>query len=156
MCPLTLQHAWCILSAQSTHIQHIAHVHFTATPCRFTPHTSHLTLHTSHFTLHTSHLTLHTAHFTGCASFRTPAHVRREWEEEYGVRGVQGEEYEECMNHVCSRLGVHEGVGVCDGVCMQLPHVCICNSRMYTHSCTHTSMYTHVHVHTHMTTHDHT
>ncbi|KAL4425046.1 hypothetical protein ABPG77_001824 [Micractinium sp. CCAP 211/92] len=44
-----------------------------------------------------------------CASFRTPAHVRREWAEEHGLPAFAGKKYDRALDAVCARLGVRTG-----------------------------------------------
>ena len=49
-----------------------------------------------------------------CASFRTPAHVRKEWSADLGLEAFAGAEYERALDAVCERLHVRTGalVGV--------------------------------------------
>ncbi|MBX3083190.1 MAG: GMC family oxidoreductase N-terminal domain-containing protein [Anaerolineae bacterium] len=42
-----------------------------------------------------------------CASFRTPDHVLREWEQIYGVTGFTGEDYQAALDAVSARINVN-------------------------------------------------
>ncbi|PRW45373.1 Long-chain-alcohol oxidase FAO1 [Chlorella sorokiniana] len=44
-----------------------------------------------------------------CASFKTPPHVRREWEEQHGLPQFASPEYDAALDAVCSRVGVRLG-----------------------------------------------
>lgn len=44
-----------------------------------------------------------------CASFRTPAHVRREWAQALGLPDFEGPKYDAALDLVCERLSVHTG-----------------------------------------------
>jgi long-chain-alcohol oxidase len=41
------------------------------------------------------------------ASFKTPLHVRKEWAEEYGLPAFASEEFDQAVETVCKRIGVH-------------------------------------------------
>ncbi len=43
------------------------------------------------------------------ASFRTPAHVRREWAQEYGLAVFESARFSAALDAVCKRIGVATG-----------------------------------------------
>src|SRR5262249_30122119 len=43
-----------------------------------------------------------------CASFRTPEHVLKEWEDSYGVTGFTGPGYQQSIDAVAKRINVNE------------------------------------------------
>jgi long-chain-alcohol oxidase len=45
-----------------------------------------------------------------CASFPTPAHVRKEWAEEHGLPDMVGPRFDRALAAVCGRVGVSTGV----------------------------------------------
>jgi long-chain-alcohol oxidase len=45
-----------------------------------------------------------------CASFPTPAHVRKEWAEEHGLPDIAGPRFDRALAAVCGRVGVSTGV----------------------------------------------